>query len=189
MAYQASLLPAGTDTTFYDVGRIVSLWVSAFEILVHPGGNGQANRDKVFDLIERTSWEIPASSQLIHDTGGKTKVKRTLASWLHQELYDCRNDFLHGNPVDRSNLLLPTPQRSIFDYAAPLYRIALTAFLPLAFPQGIPSARDAAAFGAYVAAHMDFIEPQKDAEKALLTATQPPDQRRMRPSRVMRPAP
>lgn len=36
MAYQASLLPAGTDTTFYDVGRIVSLWVSAFEILVHP---------------------------------------------------------------------------------------------------------------------------------------------------------
>jgi hypothetical protein len=51
MAYQASLLPAGTDTTFYDVGRIVSLWVSAFEILVHPGGNGQANRDRVFDRL------------------------------------------------------------------------------------------------------------------------------------------
>ena len=29
MAYQATLLPAGTETTFYDVGRIVSLWVSA----------------------------------------------------------------------------------------------------------------------------------------------------------------
>lgn len=46
MAYHASLLPAGTDTTFYDVGRIVSLWVSAFEILVHPGGNGQASQAK-----------------------------------------------------------------------------------------------------------------------------------------------
>jgi hypothetical protein len=80
MAYQASLLPAGTDTTFYDVGRIVSLWVSAFEILVHPGGNGQANRDKVFELIESTPWEIPASGRRTHDTGGKTKVKRTLAS-------------------------------------------------------------------------------------------------------------
>jgi hypothetical protein len=46
MAYHSSLLPAA-DTTFYDLGRLVSLWVSAFEILVHPGGNGQANRDKV----------------------------------------------------------------------------------------------------------------------------------------------
>ena len=52
MAYQASLLPAGTDTTLYDVGRVVSLWVSAFEILVHPGGSGQANRDRVFEMIE-----------------------------------------------------------------------------------------------------------------------------------------
>src|SRR5690606_11432129 len=38
MAYHASLLPTGTDTTFYDVGRLALLWVSAFEILVHPGG-------------------------------------------------------------------------------------------------------------------------------------------------------
>ena len=36
MSYHASLLPAGTDTTFYDVGRMFSLWISAFEILVHP---------------------------------------------------------------------------------------------------------------------------------------------------------
>lgn len=100
MAYQASLLPAGTDTTFYDVGRMVSLWVSAFEILVHPGGSGKANREKVFELIERTRWAIPASGQLTHDTGNKTKVKRTLASWLIQSLYECRNDFLHGNPVE-----------------------------------------------------------------------------------------
>jgi len=34
MAYHASLLPAATDTTYYDIGRLVSLWVSAFEILV-----------------------------------------------------------------------------------------------------------------------------------------------------------
>ena len=87
MAYQASLLPAGTDTTFYDVGRIVSLWVSAFEILVHPGGSGQANREKVFELIERTPWVIAASGQLAHDTGGRTEVKRTLTTWHIQKLY------------------------------------------------------------------------------------------------------
>ena len=111
MAYQASLLPAGTDTTFYDVGRVVSLWVSAFEILVHPGGSGQANRDKVFEMIERTTWAIPASGQLAHDTGGKAKVKRTLASSLYQVLYECRNNFLHGNPVE-SAPISSFPRRS-----------------------------------------------------------------------------
>ncbi len=189
MAYQASLLPAGTDTTFYDVGRIVSLWVSAFEILVHPGGTGQANRDKVLDLIERTAWETPASGRLAHVTGGKTKVKRTLASWLYQVLYECRNDFLHGNPVERRNLVLETPQRSIFEYAAPLYRIAPTSFLSLTFPREMPSAEDADAFGAYIADHISFTDPQKDAEEALLTATRPPEEPGQRRSRVMRPAP
>lgn len=174
MAYQASLLPAGTDTTFYDVGRIVSLWVSAFEILVHPGGSGQANREKVFELIERTPWAIPASGQLAHDTGGKTKVKRTLASWLIQTLYDCRNNFLHGNPVDRSTLLLATPQRTIFEYAAPLYRIALTSFLPLTYDAPIPSEENPKALGEYIADRMTFMYPQETAEEGLLTSTQPP---------------
>jgi len=150
MAYNASLLPAGTDTTFYDVGRVVSLWVSAFEILVHPGGNGQANRDKVFELIEKTAWAIPASAALAHDTGGKTKVKRTLASWIYQALYDCRNDFLHGNPVDRAKLILPLPQRTVFEYAAPLYRLALTSFLPLVYAKPMPGADDAKALGGHI---------------------------------------
>jgi hypothetical protein len=189
MAYHASLLPAGTDTTFYDVGRIVSLWVSAFEILVHPGGSGQANRDKVFEMIERAPWAKPESGQLAHDTGGKTKVKRTLASWLYQVLYECRNDFLHGNPVERSNLVLTTPQRAIFEYAAPLYRISLTAFLPLTYGVPMPSAADAVAFGAYIADRMDFMGPQKAAEDALLTATRPPADPRARRARVTRPAP
>ncbi|SLN72325.1 hypothetical protein [Oceanibacterium hippocampi] len=189
MAYHASLLPAGTETTFYDVGRVVSLWVSAFEILVHPGGNGQANRDKVFEMIERTCWAKAGSGQLAHDTGGKTKVKRTLASWLYQMLYECRNDFLHGNPVERGNLVLPTPQRTIFEYAAPLYRIALTAFLPLTYNVPRPSAEDARALGADIIDHMDFMRPQKSAEAALLTATRPPTGRAARRARITRPAP
>ncbi len=176
MAYQATLLPAGTVTTFYDVGRIVSLWVSAFEILVHPGGSGKANKGTVFDLIENTPWAIQESGKKDYDTRLKTKViKRTLASWLYQMLNNCRNDFLHGNPVERSNLVLETPQRSIFDYAAPLYRIALTSFLQLNFPSEMPSADDAQAFGAYISDHMSFRGPQKDAEEALLTATRPPE--------------
>jgi len=189
MAYHASLLPAGTDTTFYDVGRVVSLWVSAFEILVHPGGSGQANREKVFEMIERTPWANAEIGQLAHDTGGKTKVKRTLASWLYQVLYECRNDFLHGNPVERNNLFLATPQRTIFEYAAPLYRIALTAFLPLTYGVTIPAAEDARAFGAYIADHVGFMGPQKSTEEALLTAMRPPAGRATRRPPVARAAP
>ncbi|AHK02715.1 MULTISPECIES: hypothetical protein [Rhizobium/Agrobacterium group] len=140
-------------------------------------------------MIERTPWSIPASGQLAHDTGGKTKVKRTLASWLYQVLYECRNDFLHGNPVDRSNLVLSTPQRTIFEYAAPLYRIALTAFLPPTDAEPMPSADDPNAFAAYIADHMDLMGPQRNAEEALLTATRPPAERGARRPRVTRPAP
>jgi hypothetical protein len=188
MAYNASLLPAGTETTFYDVGRVVSLWVSAFEILVHPGGNGQANRDKVFQLIESTPWAVAASGAAVHDTGGKPKVKRTLASWLYQALNDCRNDFLHGNPVERTNLILPIPQRMIFDFAAPLYRLALTAFLPLTYDRPMPTASEPKTLGAYIAERMEFMDPQKDAEEAILTATQPLAPSLARRSGVTRPA-
>ena len=180
MAYQATLLPAGTDTTFYDVGRIVALWVSAFEILAHPGAGGIANRNKVFELIEGTQWAIPKSGEKLYETGGNAKIMRTLASWLYQKLHDCRNDFLHGNPVERSNLVLETPRRSIFDYAAPLYRIALTSFLQLNFPSEMLSADDANALGAYISNRMSFNSPQKHAEEALLTATLPPEVRGLR---------
>lgn len=190
MAYQASLLPAGTEATFYDVGRILSLWVSAFEILVHPGGNGIANRDKVFDLIEQAPWLIRASRDLAHDTGpAKKLVKRTLASWLYQKLNDSRNDFLHGNPVERESLVLEIPQRGIFEYAAPLYRIALTAFLPLVYDRPQPSADEPSALGAWLADRMTFTDPQRSAEAALQTALQPPLDQLAGHTRVTRPAP
>ncbi|MEQ1866690.1 MAG: hypothetical protein ABL996_18795 [Micropepsaceae bacterium] len=174
MAHHASMLPAGTDTTIYDVGRLISLWVSAFEILIHPGGNGQANRDKVFDLLDRTPWQLKGCSDRQLETGGKTKIKRTLASWLYQHVYECRCAFLHGNPVDPSDLLLPVSRRNVFQYAAPLYRMALVSFLPLAFTRKAPPISKAKAFGAYVAARMSFREPQRAIEEALLTAIQPP---------------
>ncbi len=172
MAYHASLLPSGTETRFYDVGRLVSLWVSAFEILAHPGGSGHANRDKVFEMIELTPWAKEKCGQLSFDTGSKKlPFKRSLASWLYQKLYDCRNDFLHGNPVERNDLILPVSNRTVFEYAAPLYRIALTAFLPLTYDVPAPHQDDASEFAAYVTDRIKFLRPQRLIEEAILTAT------------------
>jgi len=89
----------------------------------------------------------------------------------------------------RSTLLLATPQRTIFEYAAPLYRIALTAFLPLVYDAPIPSATDADAFGGFIADRMTFMDPQKTAEEALLTATQAPPEPSARRPRITRLAP
>jgi hypothetical protein len=189
MAYHATLMPAGGETTFYDVGRLISLWVSAFEILVHPGGRGQSNRDAVLDLMERIPWQRPACAALAHDTGGRQKiVKRTRASWLYQALYMRRNDFLHGNPVGRQALFLEPSGRNLYLYAAPLYRLALTAFLDLR-PEAPPASNGTATLGAGVAARMEFLRPQRTMEEAIETALRPPEDQLVRATRTRLPPP
>ncbi|RKG67809.1 hypothetical protein [Corallococcus terminator] len=58
MALHASMLPAGSDGIFYDQGRLVSLWVSAFEILVHPGGSGKS------DLFDAAAFAAFINAQI-----------------------------------------------------------------------------------------------------------------------------
>ena len=174
MAYHASLMPANTDYTLYDRGRLISLWVSAFEILVHPGGNDSVDCDKVIEHIEKTGWELDAMKELgydVFDKRSRTKKKRTLASSLYRRLYDCRNKFLHGNPVHADDLGLPDAEWTVFEYAAPLYRLALTAFLPLTFDVPAPAESDSlAVWGDYNDRRVNFFDPQQIAEKAILTA-------------------
>lgn len=132
MAYHASLLPAGTEVTFYDVGRLVSLWVSAFEILVHPGEGGRATTAKVIEeLIEKVPWQLKASARESYsiDVRG-LKANRTLASLIYSSLFQLRNSFLHGNPIDHEDLYLQgSEDLTWFQYTAPLYKLALTSFL------------------------------------------------------------
>jgi hypothetical protein len=173
MAHQASLLPAGSDATFYDIGRSIALWVSAFEILIHPGRNGRADLSKVFDLIERVPWALRPSGLRRFSTGTKgCRSHRTRASWVYWHLYKARCDFLHGNPVSRKALVFMGSKRNVFDYAGPLYRLALTAFLDLSFAGPIPSEQNVAEFGEYMAEQIHFLSYQRTIEEGLLTARQ-----------------
>jgi hypothetical protein len=56
MANEAGRIPALTAGTFYDVGRSLALWVSAYEILAHPGGTGQSNFTTVTAMLESVKW-------------------------------------------------------------------------------------------------------------------------------------
>jgi hypothetical protein len=173
MAHHASLLPAGADAVSHDDGRVVGLWTAAFEILVHPGGDGQANLKKVFELLQKVSWR------------DKQNEGKSLACWLYKCMNSCRNDFLHGNPVTRENLLLPESGRPLTSHAATLYRLALSSFLDLTWKEPLPEVEDVQAFAASITRMWEFQEPQGKCEEALkLCRVSVDEQRRNREYRI-----
>ncbi len=56
MAYHACTMPSENNSTIYDIGAKISLWVSAFEILSHPS-NESANLGTVVDILENYNWK------------------------------------------------------------------------------------------------------------------------------------
>ncbi len=171
MAHQACLMPsAAADTTLYDVGRQIALWVSAFEILVHPGPGGQASRNAVMDLLDRVDWEYrDYKSRRYPVRSGKKVERRRLAAALYARLHQARNQFLHGEPVSRATLSLRVNGRTLFHIAAPLYRLALTSLLDLR-PRPFDPDLDPTSLGKAMAARMEFVGYQGRHEEASLVA-------------------
>ena len=168
MANRACLLPAGADFVIHDDGRIAGLWTAAFEILVHPGGDGQANLNKVFDLLQKIPWiDKTCAYRRFSIRRGRRRERKNLACWLYNHIYTCRNDFLHGNPVTLKNLLLPISRRFLTLHVATLYRLALSSFLDLAWKEPLPEGEDGKAFAASIIRALEFREPQKKCEEAL----------------------
>ena len=170
MANQASRTPAGRDSTFYDVGRSIALWVSAFEILAHTGKGGRSGSVRVVNLLDRNAWlraRLRARSFKIH----AQRDKGRFAPWLYAQINKARNDFLHGNPATTRNLRIKRSGQSLFVYAAPLYRMALAAFLDLAWSKEPPDTADGGTrLGEWIAERYDFNSYQQVVEDGLLTA-------------------
>ena len=87
---------------------------------------------------------------------------------FRSKIYNLRNDFLRGNDVDGPALLLSG--KVIIDFAACLYRMALTGFLDLHFNVPMPPSEDAEAMGAFLNQRMTFNAFQGVYEDALLTS-------------------
>ena len=103
MAVAASKMPATVDVTLFDLGRTVSLWVSAFEILAHPR-IGTSGLFLVYDLLNEAPWhdkKLTLRKYRAYISANKTRQKtapfRNLPCWLYGELHHARNDFLHGS--------------------------------------------------------------------------------------------
>jgi hypothetical protein len=104
MAYRASVMP---QLHLHEFGTNIALWVSAFEILVHPK-TGNADRDAVLDFLDGTTF---SSNKLlrrlysIRKRRRKKEIKKvSLILKIYDEMNSVRNDFLHGNSVTPSKL-------------------------------------------------------------------------------------
>lgn len=182
MANSAMLVPSGSETTQYDIGRSLGLWGSAFEILVHEGPNGSSGTQQVVALIETLAYKSAKAGAKTHLSGRKKDAALySLGAWLYFRLNDARNDFMHGNPI-AANVFATPKGKHLWMYAAPLYRLALTSFLGLTFDRDPPAGADTDAIAAFISDRMDFEEMQGVCERALLTAieTKPERIRRAR---------
>jgi hypothetical protein len=162
MAVAASKMPAGVDLTQFDLGRSIGLWVSAFEILTHPGTAKGVTLWNVYDLISRAPWRGKKIRRALYLPYGSKKKKRNLGCWIYGEIHKARNAFLHGNPVNRKSLMVKRSKRNLFLYAAPLYRMSLTGFLPIPDVKSIPGTD-------WLRERYDIIANQSDIEEALST--------------------
>ncbi len=103
IAMHALALPTYNLTSLYDVGLSLSIWVSAFEVLLHPGGrNGKVNEKRVLAHLERFALVKPDKRLLHKRYIIEVHQKRSRVAWLsrvYHQLYSARNAYLHGNPV------------------------------------------------------------------------------------------
>jgi hypothetical protein len=169
MALSASMLPGNVEVTAYDIGRAIALWVSAFEILAHPGNSGVGFK-QVYALLERPMWNLSNCQVLTYEPYGfkPGQPKRCLPVWLYGELNRARNDFLHGEPIPAERLIVPPGKRPLHLYAAPLFRMALTGHLDLKMDRR-PARDGETDYEAYLAYMHEFGSYQRDIEVALAT--------------------
>jgi hypothetical protein len=165
MANAAARLPAGADATMLDIGRSVALWSSAFEILA------PAKREaylEVYDLLERNTWRYTPCKELKYEAYGfpKDQTLRNLPCWLFGAINRARNDYLHGNPIDRDRLIMAPAKRPLHYYAPLLYRMAVVAFIELKYLPSPKGDRETD-YDAYRRNQYMFGRFQSDIEVAL----------------------
>ncbi|AMX94200.1 MULTISPECIES: hypothetical protein [Mesorhizobium] len=173
-ANAAMQMPQSAGATIYDWGRSLSLWISAFEILVHPGPGGEANRAKVFALIERGEWEREAVREKVHDVrlSKKSVVRKAFPSYLYALAYQARNNFLHGEPVGREHLVLPSGQPVGFLVSA-LYRNAIATFVDLTATVSIDGKASVGAIAQAISEMSDRRRVPRTVEDAFIKAMAP----------------
>lgn len=173
MAFHASQIPAGVGPTMYDLGRIIALWVSAFEILAHPRVK-KSGLFEVYLLFAKVSYldsKLSHRKYVADNAGRKPVPRRSLPCWLYGKMYRARNKFLHGGPIN-DKALRPQGIR-LFWLAPSLYRLALTGALGMKIIKPTKIKPGTNWLEEYAKTRMRINDPQSLTERALLRAIKP----------------
>ena len=173
VAFHAAQQPADGLPSLSDVGNRLALWVSAFEVLFHPGGKGKINSRLVRKALRRVPWDKRQLTLrrycILHD---KQRIRVTLPEKFYDDLYRARNQFLHGNPVTPAVLRYKRSLRHVpLQCIAPvLYNAALLSFLGGRVPGGPSVDPDE------IQDFLEWHDGLRSIQKALLAASHPVDE-------------
>lgn len=103
MFFAAAAVPSENHGTLYDYGISVGLWVSAFEVVSRARSEDSSFRT-VFDLLGEHPWSEPKLRTRRYRVRWRGRLSANLSQRLYKQLYDARNQFLHGNPVAEKDL-------------------------------------------------------------------------------------
>lgn len=164
MALSALRMPGGADASVFHIGRAIALWVSAFEILAH---DGRSSAKRVVGLLSRAalhSERLVECEHVISISGKSEQVG--LCGAIYMKMYTARNHFLHGNEITDEALRFVPGGHNLVHYCAPLYRVALTAYLNLEYPEAAPAAEEGVeAMVRWASASIDFDRPQREIDR------------------------
>lgn len=128
IAYHACSLPKKNGLWFYDFGVSIALWISAFEILAHPGRSSKSDLSAVLNLLSKARFRDAAVRRQRKIKNPKNPNQTgNAAEFLYWRSYKSRNAFLHGNPVTDHDVLYKNRSRhSLLTSVAPiLFTVAL----------------------------------------------------------------
>jgi len=135
VAFQAMRVPAvgSRHSSIHDFGIGVGLWVSAFEVLGRPWGKKKVNLGVIVELLGGAAFfdgKLTARRHRIKYNGKKSQIN--IVQWLYTRLYAARNDYMHGNAVDGTNLFpdQDTSRPNLLRLAPLVFRAALDSYLP-----------------------------------------------------------
>ena len=127
MAFSACKMPMDNLMSIYDYGFNIALWNSSFEILFHKKDKGVGWKDIVDELNKFELFHNKLKKK-IYTTENKSM---NIIGLIYKELYDRRNDFFHGNKIEKNSLYLFNKKRFpvVTHIAHIIYLIALKVFL------------------------------------------------------------
>jgi hypothetical protein len=168
IAFHAGMYPADGLLSINDVGVRLALWVSAFEVLFHPGGAASVNKRVVQTALGKIRFATrELNAQRYSVTYNKQTYKGNVVEAIYDDLYRARCLFLHGSPVSRNDLHYQRSGRlvQLLVITPVIYNVSLLGFLQGVIP-GAPDEpledwRDDAQMAAWIRRQSGIKEVQR----------------------------